>query len=121
MKPRDRTTSVRAHTPPPEPDGIALARALETACYLARERQVSRIRIWSGAGTNVRQVLAPVIAADLLETLIREGAMASDGIQFELQSGEQLEAPEGAVVLAICVDYSEFSAFLIANPVGATI
>ncbi len=45
MKQLDRTTTVRAHTPPPEPDGIALACALKTACYLAGERQVSRIRI----------------------------------------------------------------------------
>jgi hypothetical protein len=121
MKSLDRTTTVRAHTPPPEPDGIALACALKTACYLARERQVSRIRIWFGAGTNIRKVLAPVIAADELDALIGEGELAGDGFQFELKSGEQLEVPDDAVLLAVCVDYSEFAGFLTGKPVGAAI
>ncbi|SKC99120.1 HNH endonuclease [Burkholderia sp. CF099] len=121
MKPLDHKTILRAHTPPHTPDGVALACALQVACYLAHQRQVSHIKMWLGASADARDVFATAISDDLLEPLLREGAVTSDGVQFELHSGEPILTPYDAVVLAICVNHADFLTFLLANPVGIAI
>jgi hypothetical protein len=109
-------TIKRAHTAPHQADGVPLTCALWTACYLAEQNNLLRVALWVGCDEDVKLVLATAISQDVLESLLREGAAASDGLHFELRTRAVTEKPEDAILLAICVADAELRAFWMSRP-----